>query len=86
MATHACANMAAVKKRKREVLTLQVKKEIIESLEHGTKPSVLIQEFKNKEKVLSAISTMETAAAAKKARGGRCSNIRRVQSSRLRRY
>ena len=28
----------SVKKRKREVLTLQVKKEITESLERGTKP------------------------------------------------
>ena len=64
--------MASAGKREREVLTLEAEREILERLE----PS-LMQEFncekstrshikKNKDRILSYISTMETAGGAKK--------------------
>ena len=71
------ATTAAGAKRKREVLTLKAKKEILDRLERGVKPSSIMQEFncgkstisdirKSKEKILGYISGMETAAGAKR--------------------
>ena len=40
------ATTAAGTKRKREVLTLKAKKEILDRLEQGVKPSSIMQEFK----------------------------------------
>ena len=69
--------MACEGKRKRAVLTLDSKREILERLAKGTKPSLLMKEFncgkatisdikRNKERILSYISTMETSSGAKK--------------------
>ena len=63
-------------KRKREVLTPKVKRNILDRLEQGVKPSSIMQKFncgkstisdikKNKERILSYISTMEIAKRRK---------------------
>ena len=63
-------SMAYAGKRKREVLTLDAKRQILQRLQKGEKPSSLIAEFKygkatisdvkkNKERILAYISTME---------------------------
>ena len=60
------ATTAAGAKRKREVLTLKAKKEILDRLERGVKPSSIMQEFncgkstisdirKSKEKILGSL-------------------------------
>ena len=62
--------MACAVKRKRAVLTLDAKRQILERLEKGAKPSSLMQEFhcgkatisdikRNKELILGYISKME---------------------------
>ena len=68
---------AAGIKRKREVLTLKAKQEILDRLEHGIKPLSMMQELncgkstisdikKNKERILGYVSAMETAGGAKR--------------------
>ena len=70
------AKMAGIK-RKREVLTLKAKQEILDWLECGIKPSSIMQEFncgksiisdikKNKERILGYVSAMEAAGGPKK--------------------
>ena len=70
-------SMAYADKRKREVLMLDAKQQILQSLQKGEKPSSLIAEFKcgkatisdikkNKERILVYISTVETSSGAKK--------------------
>ena len=69
--------MACAAKRKLAVLTLGAKRQILEQLEKGVKPSSLMQEFncgkatisdirRNKERILGYISTMESSCGAKK--------------------
>ena len=69
--------MACAAKRKRAVLTLDAKHQILVQLEKGAKPSSLMQEWnrgkviisdikQNKEWILSYISVMEMSCGAKK--------------------
>ena len=69
--------MVCIGKRKREVLTLDAKQAIVERLQKGEKPSLLMKEFncgkatisdikRNKERILAFISMMETSSGAKR--------------------